>query len=35
MKGQPIDLLMIATIDGLTVKDSGRFLQNDGKDQPW
>jgi len=26
---------MIATIDGLTVKDSGRFLQNDGKDQPW
>jgi NAD(P)-dependent dehydrogenase (short-subunit alcohol dehydrogenase family) len=26
---------MIATIDGLTVKDNGRFLQNDGKDQPW
>ncbi|HEV7715480.1 MAG TPA: SDR family oxidoreductase [Steroidobacteraceae bacterium] len=26
---------MIATIDGLTMKDSGRFLQNDGKDQPW
>lgn len=26
---------MIATIDGLTLKDSGRFLQNDGKDQPW
>jgi NAD(P)-dependent dehydrogenase (short-subunit alcohol dehydrogenase family) len=26
---------MITTIDGLTLKDSGRFLQNDGKDQPW
>ncbi|MEP7245876.1 MAG: SDR family oxidoreductase [Gammaproteobacteria bacterium] len=26
---------MIKTIDGLTMKDSGRFLQNDGKDQPW
>jgi NAD(P)-dependent dehydrogenase (short-subunit alcohol dehydrogenase family) len=26
---------MIATIDGLTPKDSGRFLQNDGRDQPW
>jgi NAD(P)-dependent dehydrogenase (short-subunit alcohol dehydrogenase family) len=26
---------MIATIDGLTLKDSGRFLQNDGRDEPW
>jgi NAD(P)-dependent dehydrogenase (short-subunit alcohol dehydrogenase family) len=26
---------MIATIDGLGLKDSGRFLQNDGKDQAW
>jgi NAD(P)-dependent dehydrogenase (short-subunit alcohol dehydrogenase family) len=26
---------MITTIDGLTLKDSGRFLQNDGRDQPW
>jgi len=26
---------MIATIDGLTLKDSGRFLQSDGRDQPW
>jgi NAD(P)-dependent dehydrogenase (short-subunit alcohol dehydrogenase family) len=26
---------MIATIDGLTLKDSGRFLQTDGRDQPW
>ena len=26
---------MITTIDGLTLKDSGRFLQSDGKDQPW
>ena len=26
---------MIKTIDGLTVKDSGRFLDNDGKDHPW
>ena len=26
---------MIKTIDGLTMKDSGRFLQNDGRDQPW
>ncbi|TAJ91816.1 MAG: SDR family oxidoreductase [Gammaproteobacteria bacterium] len=26
---------MMQTIDGLTIKDSGRFLQNDGKDQPW
>jgi NAD(P)-dependent dehydrogenase (short-subunit alcohol dehydrogenase family) len=26
---------MVKTIDGITVADSGRFLQNDGKDQPW
>jgi NAD(P)-dependent dehydrogenase (short-subunit alcohol dehydrogenase family) len=26
---------MIATIDSLTPKDSGRFLQSDGRDQPW
>ena len=26
---------MIKTIEGLTVKDSGRFLDNDGKDHPW
>ena len=26
---------MIHTIDGLTLKDSGRFLDNDGKDHPW
>lgn len=26
---------MIKTIDGLTIKDTGRFLQNDGKDHPW
>lgn len=26
---------MIATIDGLTMRDSGRFLQSDGRDQPW
>jgi NAD(P)-dependent dehydrogenase (short-subunit alcohol dehydrogenase family) len=26
---------MIVTIDGLTLKDSGRFLQTDGRDQPW
>ena len=26
---------MMKTIDGLTIKDSGRFLQNDGTDQPW
>lgn len=26
---------MIKTIDGLTIKDSGRFLDNDGKDHPW
>jgi hypothetical protein len=26
---------MIVTIDGLTMKDSGRFLQTDGRDQPW
>jgi NAD(P)-dependent dehydrogenase (short-subunit alcohol dehydrogenase family) len=27
--------LMIKTIDGLSIKDSGRFLDNDGKDHPW
>jgi len=26
---------MIHTIAGVTVKDSGRFLDNDGKDHPW
>ena len=26
---------MIKTIDGLTSKDSGRFMDNDGKDHPW
>jgi NAD(P)-dependent dehydrogenase (short-subunit alcohol dehydrogenase family) len=26
---------MIHTIDGLTMKDSGRFMDNDGKDHPW
>jgi NAD(P)-dependent dehydrogenase (short-subunit alcohol dehydrogenase family) len=26
---------MIRTIDGLSVKDSGRFLDNDGTDHPW
>lgn len=26
---------MIKTIDGLTIKDSGRFLDNDGKNHPW
>jgi NAD(P)-dependent dehydrogenase (short-subunit alcohol dehydrogenase family) len=26
---------MIHTIDGLTIKDSGRFLDNDGRDHPW
>jgi NAD(P)-dependent dehydrogenase (short-subunit alcohol dehydrogenase family) len=26
---------MIKTIDALTIKDSGRFLDNDGKDHPW
>ena len=26
---------MIKTIDGLTIKDSGRFLDNDGTDHPW
>jgi len=26
---------MVATIDRLTPEDSGRFLQNDGRDQPW
>jgi hypothetical protein len=26
---------LIGTIDGLTFKDSGRFLNNDGTDHPW
>jgi NAD(P)-dependent dehydrogenase (short-subunit alcohol dehydrogenase family) len=26
---------MIATIEGLTIKDSGRFLDNGGKNHPW
>ena len=26
---------MIETIDDLSLKDSGRFMQNDGRDQPW
>jgi NAD(P)-dependent dehydrogenase (short-subunit alcohol dehydrogenase family) len=26
---------MIKTIDGLSLKDTGRFLDNDGKDHPW
>jgi len=26
---------MIKTIDGLSMKDSGRFMDNDGKDHPW
>jgi NADP-dependent 3-hydroxy acid dehydrogenase YdfG len=26
---------MIKTIDGLGIKDSGRFMDNDGKDHPW
>ena len=26
---------MIKTIDRLTIKDSGRFIDNDGKDHPW
>jgi NAD(P)-dependent dehydrogenase (short-subunit alcohol dehydrogenase family) len=26
---------MIRTIDGLTIKDTGRFMDNDGKDHPW
>jgi NAD(P)-dependent dehydrogenase (short-subunit alcohol dehydrogenase family) len=26
---------MIKTIDGLTLKDTGHFLDNDGKDHPW
>jgi len=26
---------MIKTIDGLTLKDTGRFMDNDGKDHPW
>ena len=26
---------MIRTIDGLTLQESGRFLENDGRDHPW
>jgi NAD(P)-dependent dehydrogenase (short-subunit alcohol dehydrogenase family) len=26
---------MVKTIDGLTLKDTGRFLNNDGTDHPW
>jgi NAD(P)-dependent dehydrogenase (short-subunit alcohol dehydrogenase family) len=26
---------MIRTIDGLTIADTGRFMDNDGKDHPW
>jgi NAD(P)-dependent dehydrogenase (short-subunit alcohol dehydrogenase family) len=26
---------MIGTIDGLSIKDSGRFMDNDGTDHPW
>jgi NAD(P)-dependent dehydrogenase (short-subunit alcohol dehydrogenase family) len=26
---------MVKTIDGLSIKDTGRFLDNDGKDHPW
>lgn len=26
---------MIRTIDGLTLADTGRFLESDGKDHPW
>jgi NAD(P)-dependent dehydrogenase (short-subunit alcohol dehydrogenase family) len=26
---------MIKTIDGLTIKDTGRFMDNDGRDHPW
>lgn len=26
---------LVRTIDGLTLKDSGRFLENDGRDHPW
>jgi NAD(P)-dependent dehydrogenase (short-subunit alcohol dehydrogenase family) len=26
---------MIRTIDGLSTKDTGRFLENDGRDHPW
>ena len=26
---------MIHTIDGLSIEDSGRFLENDGRDHPW
>ena len=26
---------MIKVIDGLTLKDTGRFMDNDGTDHPW
>ncbi len=26
---------LVKTIDGLTMKDTGRFLRPDGTDQPW
>ena len=26
---------MIATIEGLTIKDTGRFMDNDGKNHAW
>jgi hypothetical protein len=26
---------MIKTIDGLTIKDTGRFMDNDGKNHAW
>lgn len=26
---------MINTIDGLSLEDSGRFIDNEGKDHPW
>jgi NAD(P)-dependent dehydrogenase (short-subunit alcohol dehydrogenase family) len=35
---EPVDVVagkLIRTIDGLTFKDSGRFLNNDGTDHPW
>jgi NAD(P)-dependent dehydrogenase (short-subunit alcohol dehydrogenase family) len=26
---------MVKTIDGLSIRDTGRFMDNDGKDHPW
>jgi hypothetical protein len=26
---------MVKTIDGLSISDTGRFMDNDGKDHPW